>query len=56
VPAAGVLPANVTVVKPQVAELVWSGPALAVGFKLKATTTSSVEGVQPDVEIVQRRV
>jgi hypothetical protein len=44
VPIDGVLPANVTVVKPQVVEPVWSTPAAAaVGFWLNVMTTSSVD-------------
>jgi hypothetical protein len=55
VPIVGVFAAKVTVVKPQVAALVWSGPALAVvGFWLKVTFTSSVEAVQGELEIVHR--
>ena len=47
VPTDGVLPFNVKVVNPQVADPVWSAPALAVvGFWLNVTTTVSFDAVQ----------
>ena len=57
VPTVGVLPARVTVVNPQVAELVWSAPAAAVvGFLLNVITTSSVEAVHGLFEVVHLKV
>ncbi len=56
VPTVGVFAAKVTVVKPHVAAFVWSAPAFeVVGFWLKVMFTSSVEEVQPGLEIVQRK-
>jgi hypothetical protein len=55
VPAEGVLPASVVLVRPQSVEPVWSVPAFAVvGFWLKVTVTSSVEAVQGGLLMVQR--
>ena len=49
-PNVGVFPPNVTVVNPQVADPVWSAPALdVVGLRLKVITTSSVEVHTPFV-------
>ena len=46
VPLDGALPANVTVVNPQVAELIWSAPALAVvGAAFTVTVQVPVETV-----------
>jgi hypothetical protein len=57
VPAVGVLPAKVTEVKPQVAVLVWSGPAFAVvGLRLNVITTSSEEEAQGELVIVHLSV
>lgn len=57
VPTVGMLPASVTVVNPQVAEPVWSGPALAVvGTLLKVIITSSMELVHGLLLIVHRKV
>ena len=57
VPTVGALAAKVTEVNPQVAELVWSGPALeAVGFRLKVITTSSVDAVHGLLLMVHRNV
>ena len=57
VPTVGVLADRVTVVRPQVAASVWSGPALAVvGLRLNVIVTSSVEATQGEFEIVQRKV
>ena len=56
VPIEGAFAARVTVVNPQVAAPVWSGPAFeTVGAWLKVTTTSSVEEEQA-VEMVHRKV
>ena len=53
VPVAGVLPARVT----EVAQTVWSGPALAVdGLPVRVITTSSVEFAQGGLAMVQRKV
>ena len=53
VPTAAVLPASVAVA----AQTLWSEPAVAVvGFLLKVITTSSVEEVQGELVIVQRKV
>ena len=55
VPAAGVLPARVVLVRPHTADPVWSAPALAtVGFWLKVIVTSSVVAVQGELLMVQR--
>jgi hypothetical protein len=55
VPAVGVLPASVVLVRLQSVDPVWSVPAFAVvGFWLKVTVTSSVEAVQGGLLIVQR--
>jgi hypothetical protein len=52
VPTVGVLPANVTVVNPQVAELVWSAPALAVvGAALTVTVQVPVDTVGVVVQV-----
>jgi hypothetical protein len=57
VPVTGVLPANVTVVIPQVEIPVWSGPAIAVvGFWLNVTTISSAVDPHGTLVIVQRNV
>ena len=57
VPTAGVFPAKVTCVSPQVLAPTWSPPALAVvGFWLKVIVTSSVEATQGLLLIVQRSV
>ena len=57
VPIVGVFAARVTVVKPQVAASVWSGPAFAAdGFRLKVMVTSSVEAGHGGFAIVQRNV
>ena len=57
VPTVGAFAAKVTEVNPQVAELVWSGPALeAVGFRLKVITTSSVDAVHGLLLMVHRNV
>jgi hypothetical protein len=54
VPTPAVLPARVAVVMLQSD---WSAPAAAaVGFRLKVTSTSSVEAVHGALLIVQRRV
>ena len=53
VPTVAALPASVAVV----AQTVWSDAALAVvGFLLKVIVTSSVEAVQGELVIVQRKV
>ena len=53
VPEVGVLPAN-TAVFPQTD---WSGPAFAtVGAPVNVITTSSVDGAQGALAIVQRKV
>jgi hypothetical protein len=57
VPIVAVFAANVTVVKPQVDDPVWSEPALAVvGFWLNLMVTSSVDAVQGELLIVHRNV
>ena len=57
VPTVGVLPDNVTVVNPQVAEPVWSRPAFAVvGFWLNVIITSSVDAVHGLFDIVHLKV
>ena len=57
VPIVGVFPARVTLVKPQVAEPVWSTPAFeVVGFWLKVITTSSVDAVHGLFDIVHLKV
>jgi hypothetical protein len=57
VPKVGVLAASVTLVKPQVAAPVWSGPALdVVGALLNVITTSSVDAVHGLFDIVHRKV
>ena len=56
-PTVGEFAAKVTVVNPQVKAPVWSGPALAVvGSGLNVITTSSVDGLQGALVIVQRSV
>ena len=57
VPIDAALPASVTDVNPQVAELVWSVPAFeVVGFWLNVITTSSVDAVHGLFDTVQRNV
>ena len=57
VPVTGVFAASVTVVNPQVADVFWSGPALAiVGDWLNLMITSSVVGVQTPFVIVHLNV
>ena len=57
VPKAGVLPAKVTLVNPQVEAPNWSAPALAVvGFWVNVITTSSVDAVHGLLEIVHLKV
>jgi hypothetical protein len=51
VPTLGALAARVA----EVPQMVWSGPAAALGFWLKVTFTSSVEAVQGEFETVQRK-
>jgi hypothetical protein len=54
-PVAGVLPARVVLISPHMVSPVWSVPAFAaVGFRLKATVTSSVEAAQGELLMVQR--
>jgi hypothetical protein len=56
VPIVGVLAANVVVVLPHIDDPVWSGPASAiVGLWVKVIVTSSVEGGQGELLIVQRK-
>ena len=57
VPVVGAVAAKVTVVRPQVAELVWSDPAFAAeGAAVKLSTTSSVEEAQGLLLIVHLSV
>jgi len=56
VPTEGALPARVALVNPHMDDPVWSDPALdTVGFLLKVIVTSSVEAVQGELLIVQRK-
>jgi hypothetical protein len=53
VPTVGVLPTKVAVVE----QTVWSGPAFGVvGLPVSVITTSSVDGVQGALLMVQRKV
>ena len=55
-PTEGALPARVVLVSPHMDDPVWSDPALdTVGFLLKVIVTSSVEAVQGELLIVQRK-
>ena len=54
VPVAGLFAAKVTVVKPQVAAPVWSGPALdTVGAPVTVMVTLEVDAIQGALLIVQ---
>jgi hypothetical protein len=56
VPAVGVLPASVVLVTPHMADPVWSVPAFAtVGLWVKLIVTSSLEAVQGELVMVQRK-
>ena len=56
-PEEGVFAASVTFVKPHVASVVWSGPALdSVGLLLKVIETSSKLPVQGKLETDHRRI
>jgi len=56
VPTEGALPARVALVNPHMDDPVWSDPALdTVGVLLKVIVTSSVEAVQGELLIVQRK-
>jgi hypothetical protein len=57
VPKEGEIPANVTLVRPQVDAPVWSGPALAdVGLRLNVMTTSSMDAKHGLLLTVQRKM
>ena len=56
VPTEGALPARVALVNPHMDDPVWSDPALdTVGVLLNVIVTSSVEAVQGELLIVQRK-